>query len=151
MYSFAPLKFYAGYENIKFANPETPLAAGFNVAAYTLAFVNNNAYAHEKILQVYWAGAKYSVDANLDLTVAYYGYHQSNYATTVATAGCTTSVSATCSGELRDFSVDAVYKLSKRFDAFAGVMYSGVADGLANGYIYSKNNLNPTIGARFTF
>ena len=61
MYSFAPLKFYAGYENIKFANPATPLAAGFNVAAYTLAFVNNNAYAHEKILQVYWAGAKYSV------------------------------------------------------------------------------------------
>ena len=33
MYSFAPLKFYAGYENIKFANPETPLTAGFNVAA----------------------------------------------------------------------------------------------------------------------
>jgi predicted porin len=151
MYSFAPLKFYAGYENIKFANPETPLAAGFNVAAYTLAFVNNNAYAHEKILQVYWAGAKYQVDANLDLTVAYYGYHQSNYATTVATAGCTTSVSATCSGELRDFSFDAVYKLSKRFDAFAGVMYSGVVNGLANGYIYSKNNLNPTIGVRFTF
>jgi predicted porin len=151
MYTFAPLKFYGGYANIKFANPQTPLTAGFNVAAYTLAFVNNTAYAHEKILQVYWAGAKYSVDANLDLTVAYYGYHQSNYATTVATAGCTTSVSATCSGELRDFSFDAVYKLSKRFDAFAGVMYSGVADGLANGYIYSKNNFNPTIGVRFTF
>jgi predicted porin len=151
IYSFAPLKFYVGYENIKFANPQTPLAAGFTVAGYTLAFVNIDAYPHEKILQVYWAGAKYSVDPNLDLTVAYYGYHQSNYATTVATAGCTTSVSATCSGELRDFSVDAVYKLSKRFDAFAGVMYSGVADGLANGYIYSKNNLNPTIGARFTF
>jgi hypothetical protein len=30
-------------------------------------------------------------------------------------------------------------------------MYSGVADGLANGYVFSKNNLNPTIGARFTF
>jgi len=41
--------------------------------------------------------------------------------------------------------------LSKRFDAFAGVMYSGVVNGLANGYIYSKNNLNPTIGVRFTF
>jgi predicted porin len=60
-------------------------------------------------------------------------------------------VSPTCSGELRDFSIDAVYKLSKRFDAFAGVMYSGVADGLANGYIYSRNNFNPTIGVRFTF
>ena len=151
MYSFAPFKFYAGYENIKFANPATPLLAGFNVAAYTLAYVNNNAYPHEKILQVYWAGAKYSVDANLDLTVAYYGYHQSNYATTTATAGCTTAVSGTCSGDLRDFSFDAVYKLSKRFDAFAGVMYSDVADGLANGYIYSKLTFDPTIGVRFTF
>jgi predicted porin len=72
MYSFAPFKFYVGYENIKFADPSTPLPAGFNVAAYTLAVTVNNAYLHEKILQVYWAGAKYSVDANLDLTVAYF-------------------------------------------------------------------------------
>jgi predicted porin len=151
MYSFAPLKFYVGYENIKFANPETPLAAGFNVAAYTLAFVNNAAYPHEKILQVYWTGVKYSVDSNLDLTVAYYGYHQSNYATTAANAGCSSTLSPTCSGELRAASFDAVYKLSKRFDAFAGVMYSAVADGLANGYIYSKNNFDPTLGVRFTF
>jgi predicted porin len=151
MYSFAPFKFYAGYENIKFKNPSIPLQPGFDVAAYKLAVVNNNAYAEEKILQVYWAGVKYSVDANLDVTLAYYGYHQSNFATTAATAGCTTNVSSACRGELRDFSLDAVYKLSKRFDAFAGFMYSGVADGLANGYIYSKNNINPTIGVRFTF
>jgi predicted porin len=150
MYSFAPFKFYGGYENIKFRNPETPLLPGFDVAAYTLAFVNNDAYAQEKILQVYWAGAKYSVDPNLDLTIAYYGYHQSSFATG-KTAGCTTNASASCSGELYDVSFDAVYKLSKRFDAFAGVMWSDVADGLANGYSFSRNNFNPTIGVRFTF
>jgi predicted porin len=93
---------------------------------------------------------KYSVDSNLDLTLAYYGYHQSSFATG-ANAGCTTIASGACSGLLRDVSFDAVYKLSKRFDAYAGVMYSAVADGLANGYIYSKNNFNPTIGVRFTF
>lgn len=151
LYSFEQFKFFASYENIKFQNPETPLTAGFNVSGYTLAIVNNNPYPHEKILQVYWAGVKYSVNPKLDLTVAYYGYHQSNFATTTATAGCNTSVAATCSGELHDFSVDAVYKLSKRFDAYAGVMYSDVQNGLANGYIYSRNNLNPTIGVRFTF
>ena len=151
MYSFDPFKFYVGYENIKFQNPEAPLFAGFNVANYVLAYTNNAAYNHEKILQVYWAGAKWAVDPKLALTVAYYGYHQSNFATTKAAAGCTDASSSTCSGELVDFSVDAVYKLSKRFDAFAGVMYSLVQDGLANGYIYSKNNINPTIGVRFTF
>ena len=151
MYTFAPFKFYAGYENIKFENPAIPLNIGFNVAAYTLAAVNNTAYNHEKILQVYWAGVKYSVDSKLDVTLAYYGYHQSNFSSVAVSAGCTTAAYAACSGELRDFSIDAVYKLSKRFDAYAGVMYSGVADGLANGYIYSKNNFNPTIGVRFTF
>ena len=154
MYSFAPFKFYAGYENIKFANPERTLPVGFDVSSYKLAVVTSTAYTEEKILQVYWAGVKYSVDPNLDLTLAYYGYHQSSFATgTSATtgAGCTTIASSACSGELRDFSIDAVYKLSKRFDAYAGVMYSGVADGLAFGYVYSKNNFNPTIGVRFTF
>jgi predicted porin len=151
MYSFAPFKLYAGYENIKFQNPETPLLAGFDVAAYKIAIVNNDAYPHEKILQVYWAGAKYSVDPNLDLTIAYYGYHQSAFGTTVSTAGCSTNASSTCSGELRDVSFDAVYKLSKRFDAFAGLMWTDVADGLANGYIYSKNDVATTVGVRFTF
>jgi predicted porin len=151
MYSFDPFKFYVGYENIKYRNPQAPLSIGFNVAAYTLAAVNNTAYNEEKILQVYWAGAKWAVDPKLTLTVAYYGYHQSNFATTKAAAGCTDASSSACSGELVDLSVDAVYKLSKRFDAFGGVMYSLVQDGLANGYIYSKNNINPTIGVRFTF
>ena len=151
MYTFAPFKFYAGYENIKFENPQIPLNTGFDVASYKLFQPNNAAYNHEKILQVYWAGAKWSVDPKLDITVAYYGYHQSNFATTKATAGCSTNVSSACSGELVDFSADAVYKLSKRFDAYAGVMYSLVQDGLANGYNYSKNNINPTIGVRFTF
>jgi predicted porin len=151
LYNFAPFKFFVGYENIKFENPAAPLSAGFDVAAYKLAFVNNNAFPHEKILQVYWAGAKWSATPKLDLTVAYYGYHQSNFATTAANAGCASIQSSTCSGELVDFSVDAVYKLSKRFDAYAGFMYSDVQDGLANGYIYSKNNINPTIGVRFTF
>jgi len=150
MYTFAPFKFFVGYENIKFENPETPLNVGFDVAAYKLAVVNNAAYNHEKILQVYWAGVKYSVLPQLDLTLAYYGYHQSAYGTG-ANAGCKTNASGTCSGELVDFSLDAVYKLSKRFDAYAGFMYSGVQDGLANGYIYSKNNINPTIGVRFSF
>jgi predicted porin len=150
MYSLKPFKFYAAYENITYQNPETALPIGFDVAAYKIAFVNNAAYAEEKILSVYWAGAKYSVDSNLDLTAAYYVYHQSSYATG-ANAGCTTIVSGACRGQLDVVSLDAVYKLSKRFDAFAGLMWSGVTDGSANGYIYSKNNINPTIGVRFTF
>lgn len=150
LYALGPAKFFAGYENITFKNPGTPLAAGFDDLGYKLAFVNNTSLPHEKILEVYWAGVKYSVVKDLDVTVAYYGYHQSSFATG-KTAGCTTIVAAQCSGNLQDVSIDAVYRLSKHFDTYAGVMYTGVQDGLANGYIYSKNNLNPTIGVRFRF
>jgi len=30
-------------------------------------------------------------------------------------------------------------------------MYSGVSDGLANGYLFNTTNLNPTIGVRYSF
>src|SRR5450631_2102299 len=44
-YKFDPLKFFAGYEHIKYANPHTPIGAGFNdIGDYVLAFVTNNAY-----------------------------------------------------------------------------------------------------------
>ena len=56
-YIFGALKIYAGYEHIKFDNPNDPLAAGsVIIGGYMLAFVNNTAYDNEKTLQVYWAG-----------------------------------------------------------------------------------------------
>jgi predicted porin len=42
------------------------------------------------------------------------------------------------------------YRLSKRFDVYAGSMYSGVQDGLANGYLF-KTNIATTAGLRFKF
>src|SRR4029077_13378314 len=43
LYKFEPLKFFAGYELIEYANPHTPLKAGFNdIGDYVLAFVTNN-------------------------------------------------------------------------------------------------------------
>ena len=45
LYNIDPFKFFAGYEHIKYANPTTPLSAGFNdIGDYVLAFVTNNAY-----------------------------------------------------------------------------------------------------------
>src|SRR5450631_3836926 len=45
LYKIDPFKLYAGFEHIKYANPTTPLSAGFNdIGDYVLAFVTNNAY-----------------------------------------------------------------------------------------------------------
>jgi len=146
-----PVKLYAGYEHIQYANPTRDVAVGTaGLGGYVFAFVNNAAYANDKKLDVYWAGVRYTVLPGLDLVGAYYGYRQNAYGT-LAQAGCSTDAYATCSGTFKAFSVDADYRFTKRFDAYIGVMYSGVSDGLASGYLYQTTNLNPTLGVRYSF
>ena len=155
LYNMGFLKFFGGYEHIQYANPATPLKAGFNLAAYTIAFVNTQSgptstYVNDKTLQVFWAGVRYTVIPQLDLVGAYYGYKQNAYGTG-ANAGCSTSKAGNCSGTEDVISFDADYRLTKRFDGYAGVMYSGVHDGLANGYLFHTTDINTTVGVRFKF
>jgi predicted porin len=151
LYAFNPFKFFLSYEHIKFANPARPLAAGFSdIGGYTEAFVNNDAYANAKTYSVYWTGVRYTVVPHLDLTGAFYHVHQNAYGTGEE-AGCSTSAHGSCSGDLEAFSFDADYSLTKRFDVYAGAMYSAVHNGLANGYVFHTTNINPTVGVRFKF
>jgi predicted porin len=150
LYKFDPLKFFAGYEHIKYANPHTPLTAGFNdIGDYVLAFVTNNAYNNSKTVPVYWTGVRYTVILHLDLTAAYYGYRQNAYGTGTQ-AGCTTAAHSVCSGSLEAYSIDADYRFNQHFDAYLGAMYSGVRNGVASGYL-ATTNINPTAGVRYKF
>jgi predicted porin len=151
LYVFGPLKFFASYEYVQYDNPKTPLPAGsYTIGGYNLAYVTNNAYPHPKILNVGWAGVRYTAMPGLDITGAFYGYHQNSYGTG-ANAHCNTTVAGTCSGYFEGFSLDADYAFTKRFDAYVGAMYSAVYNGVANGYVYQRNNIDPTIGVRFKF
>jgi predicted porin len=150
LYQFNPLKFFAGYMHIKYANPANPLSAGFNnIGGYVLAFVTNNAFNIAKTNNVYWTGLRYTVIPDLELTAAYYGYQQNAFGTGTQ-AGCSTTAHSTCSGSLEAFSIDADYHVNKHFDAYLGAMYSGVHDGVASGYIFTTN-INPTVGVRYKF
>ena len=150
LYKTDPLKFFGGYEYIRYANPKTTLKAGFtNIGGYVLAYINDTAYNVPKIVQVYWTGVRYAVIPHLELTAAYYGVHQSAYGSG-AQAGCNTHAHSNCSGSLQAFSIDADYRFTVHFDAYLGAMYSGVHDGLASGYIYTTN-INPTVGVRYKF
>jgi predicted porin len=150
LYRFERLKLFAGYEYIKYENPKTALDPGFvNIGGYVLAFVNNAAYDNAKMVQVFWTGLRYTVIPRLELTAAGYGVHQNAYGSGKE-AGCTTDAHSTCSGSLEAFSVDADYRFNVHFDAYIGAMYSGVHDGMANGYTYTTN-INPTIGVRYKF
>jgi predicted porin len=149
-YALGPVKLYAGYEHIDFNNPTDPLAVGtVIIGGYVLAVVNNAAYDNEKTLQVYWAGLKYTIVPDLDLRLAYYAYRQNSYATG-AHAGCSDTSSGGCSGQENSASILLDYRLTKRFDIYGGSFWSGVQNGLANGYL-NKDNIATTLGLRFKF
>ncbi|HVH84194.1 MAG TPA: porin [Steroidobacteraceae bacterium] len=151
----SPVKISGGYERIKFDNPTNPLHAGsLTIGGYILAFTNvqtgpTATFANEKTLDVYWGGVKWGMTPDLDLLAAYYGYHQNSYATG-GNAGCSDTRAGNCSGTEAVMSLVFDYRLSKRFDVYAGSMYSGVRDGLANGYLF-KTNIATTAGLRFRF
>jgi predicted porin len=149
-YKLDPLKFFAGYEHIKWTDPTTPLNVGFSdIGGYVLAFVTTNAYVDPKKVNVYWTGVRYAVIPHLDLTLAYYSVYQNAYGTKTL-AGCTTAAHSVCSGNTEAFSFDADYRFNVHFDAYLGAMYSAVHDGVASGYFYSTN-INPTVGVRYKF
>jgi predicted porin len=65
-------------------------------------------------------------------------------------AHCPNASLARCSGQLDTFSFVADYCFAKRFDAYAGIMWSQVSNGLANGYL-QRSSIDPTVGLRFQF
>ena len=154
-YAIGPVKLYGGYEHIQFANPNNPLAAGNSiVGGYTLGTANNTAFATDKILQVFWGGAKYAVRPDVDLTVAYYHEEQNSFQggtpATLNAAHCANASLAQCSGQLDAVSFVADYRFAKSFDAYAGIMWSQVSNGLSNGFL-QRSSIDPTVGLRFKF
>jgi predicted porin len=142
-----PIKFYAGWDRIKFNNPDHAIPAGTqDIGGYILSIVNNTAFNIQKILQISWVGARYNPIPQLDLSAAYYQYNQKSFAAN----GCSNISASSCAGELHDASLVADYHWTKRFDTYAGVNYSIVQNGLANGYLFTSD-WTPMVGVRFNF
>ena len=57
---------------------------------------------------------------------------------------------ADCAGAEDFVSAYVDYHLTKRFDVYAGVTYSVVTGGMANGYAYAQD-WAPTAGVRYSF
>ena len=85
---------------------------------------------------------------NLDVTGAYYHYDQPTFGAPVNCAVAATP--ATCRGTFDAVSFVADWQFAKKFDAYAGFMFSQVNGGLANGYL-NRSTIDPTVGLRFRF
>jgi predicted porin len=148
-YSVQKLKLFAGYEFISFANPSDPMTTGFTDIAGIAVLpqnINSAAFPNDEHLQIMWTGARYAFTKTLDAGIAYYHYDQNSYGKTY----CDNNSASTCAGTLDAFSFNVDWQFAKKFDAYAGMMYSEVHNGLANGYLYT-NNFAPTAGLRFRF
>jgi predicted porin len=151
-YGIGQWKFYGGYENFRQVNP-------------------NNAFITPKISQTSWIGAKYAVRSDLDLTLAYYHLSQNSWAgvgrgatgtTTVtnAAANCSDASTGICSGTQDAVSFVTDWRFAKRFDVYAGVVWTQNSNGFANNYAgirgaqagYSTFTVwSPSAGIKFTF
>jgi len=146
-YTWDQWKFSGGYEHIKYENPSLAITSPFSgLGGYYFSVINNNAFANDKVLQVSWIGAKYSFSKDWDITGAWYHYDQNSFKGN----GCSDTSASSCSGSLDAYSLMTDYRFSKRFDVYAGAMWSKVSDGLASGFLHTST-VDPMIGARFKF
>ena len=163
-YTIGPWKLFGGYENVRFANPDNPLAPGaFALGGYNIGAPNNGFYQTDRIMNVFWVGARYAITRDLDITGAYYGYRQNSFVAgggtpagslvnptpagvlgAVSNPGgdCTTSISPGCSGAMDMGSIVLDWRFARHVDLYAGVSYIQKTGGLASGYNLTYSNMN---------
>jgi predicted porin len=139
---------YAGYTNISQANPVAPVLFGDAAGGFPLTssatLPDNNAFTTAKILQIYWAGAKYEFAWGLNLTGAYYHVTQNQYIADGAACTLGGASKTDCAGIFDQVSFVADYWLNKHMDVYAGITYGRASNGLASGF-------PGTPGAKFGF
>jgi predicted porin len=128
------LTVYAGYSHIEKAHSsessgaaqgDYPISIGINI--------NNSA-----IYSMEWVGAKFALPTGWTLTGAYYHVSQNSWTIGLGSTGTDgigcSGAGLLCAGTFNEGSITLDYAFSKRYDAYAGVNYSQVTDGLANGF-----------------
>jgi predicted porin len=144
---YFPVKFYGGWERIKYNNPSHPDPVGTLMeGGYVAGIVSNTSFNIQKILQISWAGARWSATPKLDLTGAVYGYNQKSFNAN----GCTNNSATSCAGTMLDISLVSDYHFTKRFDSYAGVNWSRVQGGLSSGFLFTSE-YSPMVGVRYNF
>lgn len=125
---------YAGFSHIEKAHADytvgsaqdnTPISVGINV---------NSAAKYN----MEWVGARYAMSSGLNLIGAYYHVTQNNWTIGLGAAGndnlgCS-AAGLLCSGTFEEASFVGDYMVNKHYDVYAGVNWSEVTDGLANGF-----------------
>jgi predicted porin len=128
---------FAGYSHIQKAHASGNYATGNSQGNYPLAIgINVNDSA---IYSMEWVGAKYAMGSGLNVTGALYHVAQNSWTIGVGATGTQgldcTDAGLLCSGDFYEASIVGDYVINKHYDVYAGVNWSEVTDGLANGFV----------------
>ncbi len=156
-YAWDPFRFFVGYEYIWQNNPHDPLGVGASdQGGYFMSGVEDNNLDSEKLVNIWWMGAKYTY-RKTDFTFSWYQQRQNDFRLP-PTCSPAAGFRSSCAGTLNEGSFYADYHFTKRWDGFLGIAYSWVSGGLAiaiphgPGVPYNyNNNCAPTVGTRFAF
>src|SRR5262249_3191047 len=164
-YTSGPLKWYAGYEYIEYMKPSDPQTAFTNVSgdflcqgcgAINNTTINNMAYGvngfANRTFQVVWTGVNYAIKEDLNVIAGYYRYIQDSFfgTPTGGRVSCSGKEHSQCAGTFNAISGVIDWKFAPKWDLYAGLMFSQVNGGMANGFL-RHDNVDPTIGVRIRF
>ena len=128
------LSVYAGYTHLTKAHG--PYTTGEAQGAYPISVginINNSA-----VYNMEWLGAKYAMHNGWSYTAALYHINQNSWTIGLGTTGTQgvgcADAGLLCAGDFYEASAVADYAFNKHYDAYLGVNYSEVTDGLANGF-----------------
>jgi predicted porin len=169
-YNIGPWKLFGGYEHIDFANPNNPLNPGaFDSGGFIIAAPTNNNFTTDKVLQTAWVGVRYAITPTVDIAGAYYHEWQNSFVIgngSNPTGTCRTVASAGCSGTEDAVALVVDWRFARHVDLYAGVLWTQVSNGLANGFLAAATNnagvtnpngpnkastYDPGIGLRYQF
>jgi predicted porin len=128
------LTVYAGYSHITKAHG--PYTTGEAQGSYPISVginINNSA-----VYNMEWVGAKYAMHTGWSYTAALYHVSQNSWTIGLGTTGTQgigcADAGLLCAGDFYEASAVADYAWNKHYDAYLGVNYSEVTDGLASGF-----------------
>src|SRR5579863_2285686 len=152
------LTVYAGYTHMQKAHSDyTTGAAQGNYPLSVGININNSAeYSME------WVGARYALSSGWNFVGAFYHISQNSWTIGLGTngtegLGCA-AAGLLCAGDFYEASGVVDYIINKHYDVYAGVNYSEVTDGLANGFVGhtvgtagSESQVTVMVGFRIKF
>jgi predicted porin len=110
-----------------------------------------------------WIGTKFQLPPHWSFTAAFYHTTQNSWTIGLTPTGdqgigCA-DAGLLCAGSFKEASLSAQFAFDKHFDLYAGVNWSEVADGLANGFVGatgsgttgSENQTTTIVGGRLRF